>query len=230
MSHVQDAKVSTQDKISLKLEVQISEVMDGGNAGGSSLGGGACAGTLDCMLRLWTCVLGDHYLTCPSLLLAVYDWSPKEVMRKPSGFLDDVIRFLTSTFDILANLPVSGTTDAFAVTTLCCASLLLSWFGLDCLLVCHCIRLRWLITSASVPFSIWWVSWRVFFCRTRYEEFELCVFPLSQVVSSSVVLIASHPLCSLCLHRTLVLALMDCVALMWMSGDVKVSMLNSVLV
>ena len=37
----------------------------------------------------------------------VYDWTPKEPMKHPSGAFEDVIRFLNSNFMIFTKLPVS---------------------------------------------------------------------------------------------------------------------------
>ena len=37
----------------------------------------------------------------------VYDWTPKEPMKYPSGAFEDVIRFLNSNFMIFTKLPVS---------------------------------------------------------------------------------------------------------------------------
>ena len=37
----------------------------------------------------------------------VYDWTPKEPIKEPTGALGDVIRFMKSIFEILLATPVS---------------------------------------------------------------------------------------------------------------------------
>ena len=80
----QDAKVSTQSKIIYKLRTQISEVMDDG-----------------------TCL--SYYCNIIVLLLAYYDWTPKDPnlnSRRPSDFLEDALQFLLTSFHIISVLPV----------------------------------------------------------------------------------------------------------------------------
>lgn len=39
-----------------------------------------------------------------------YDWTPKEAIKRPPGAIEDVIRFMNSTFEILTCTPVSSIT------------------------------------------------------------------------------------------------------------------------